>query len=64
MITIYNKTSSGHLQLFPYTRTNQFKSHAAAYRYLGNLRRSYNAGCVVVTQMSYDKAQRIYMANH
>jgi len=60
MVTIYNRTSSGYLQVFPYTTTGQFKSHAAAYSYLNKLNRPYNGSCVVVTQMSYDKANRIY----
>jgi len=60
MVTIYNRTSSGYLQVFPYTTTGQFKSHAAAYSYLNKRNRPYNASCVVVTQMSYDKANRIY----
>ena len=60
MVTIYNRTSSGYLQVFPYTTTGQFKSHAAAYRYLNKLNRPYNGSCVVVTQMEYHKANRIY----
>lgn len=61
MVTIYNRTSSGYLQLFPYTTTGQFKSHAAAWRYLDKLRRRVNMSAVVVTQMEYSKANRIYM---
>ena len=64
MVTIYNRTSSGYLQLFPYTTTGQFKSHAAAHAYLRKLNRSYNGSCLVVTQMDYDKANRIYMAGY
>ena len=60
MVTIYNRTSSGYLQVFPYTHEGQFKSHAAAHRYLGKLNRPYNGSSVVVTQMEYHKANRIY----
>lgn len=60
MVSIYNRTYRGDLHLFPYTEQGQFKSHAAAYRYLDRLNRPYNANCIVVTQCSYDKALRLY----
>ena len=60
MVSIYNITSSGYLQLFPYTREGQFKSYYEAHSYLRKLNRPYNGSCLVVTQMSYEKANRIY----
>ena len=64
MVTIYTRTSCGYLQLFPYTSEGQFKSHAAAHAYLRKLNRPYNGSCLVVTQMSYEKANRIYMEGY
>ena len=60
MVTIYQRTCTGGIQVFPYTHEGQFKSHVQAYRYLNSLNRSYNASCTFVTQMSYEKAKRIY----
>ena len=58
MVTIYQRTCTGTLTLFPYTKTGQFKSHAQAHRYLS--KRRYNASYTIVTQCDYDKALRLY----
>ena len=60
MVTIYNRTSSGYLMVFPHTTTGQFKTHKAAWSWLDSRNRPYNASAVVVTQMEYHKANRIY----
>lgn len=58
MVTIYQRTSNGGIRVFPYTSTGQFKSHAAAHRYLEN--RRHNGSCTFVTQCDYVKALRLY----
>lgn len=63
MVTIYQRCHNGTLSVFPYTRERQFKSHAAAWRYLNNLNRPYNASCTIVTQCDYYAAMKRYGGN-
>ena len=60
MVTIYQRTCTGGLTVFPYTKEKQFKSHAQAHRYLNNLNRPYNGSCTIVTQCDYNKALKLY----
>jgi hypothetical protein len=57
--TIYQKTSVGKLQLYPYTNAYQFSTYEEAEKYLDF--KSYNANATLITNLSLKTAKGEYL---